>query len=266
MGFHVSRTPHLGCAASLGSPDLLQLASFVDALGWRSLRDFEKERPYLSYFTGPGSPHDTHVPPDDEAPMPSFTKFARVLLELEYGPLPPGDFGPKNDYGYRHIKEFYQSKRDFGDLSREPYLKAVEACLQFDRLLSIERSRPLARLQTDEETRRRLIREKILASILQDLQPPAQPPRKRSRRTQTTSTEEDRSQGTDSDSGAEERFGGRCHVQIAERRPLRLRKKFRFRDHPAPGIMIAEHPCLSPQEATDERAPGARLKRRYTSY
>jgi hypothetical protein len=207
--------------------------------------DFEKRRPYISYFVRSRSSNEPRVEANYDAPIPFFTKFARLLLELEYGPL-RGDFGRTNDYGYRHIKEFYQKKRDFGDVSRGPYLDAVETCLRFSLLLKWERRNALGKSQPFEMTCRRLIRERILANILKGLQPPPRAPRKRRRRSQTVSTEEDQSQDTDSDSKPNPQPGRRYHEGRPRRSPFPDPKRVRSIAGSL-STMDQERPWVNPQ-------------------
>jgi hypothetical protein len=221
-------------------------------------REFEKRRPYISYFVRSRSSNEPRVEANYDAPIPFFTKFARLLLELEYGPL-RGDFARTNNYGYRRIKEFYQKKRDFGDVSRGPYLDAVDTCLRFSVLLKLERRNPLGKSQPFEMTCRRLIREGILANILKDLQPPPRAPRKRQRRSQTVSTEEDQSQDTDSDSKLNPQSGGRYHEGGPRR--LSFPKRLRSIDYfAASGTMDQERPGVNPQRTLGGSGSKATVK------
>lgn len=160
-----------------------------------SAKDYEKGKSYITCLVGCDSSKELRTV--DDAPIQCFTKFAKLLLEIEYGPLPDGDFSAESDHGYKIIRDFYQDQKDYDDLSRYSYLQAVDSCLRFDKLYQAARTTASGRLEAENETSRRLIRNNIVLNIMKDLPDFLQPPRKRPRR--TSFSEEDQISDSDSD-------------------------------------------------------------------
>lgn len=119
---------------------------------------------------------------DVDAPIPCFTKFAKLLLEIEYGRPLEGDFSAENHYGFQIIRKFYEAQKEFGDLSQESYLMAIDACLRFDKMYQEARRTAIGRLEPQEETAKKLIRANIVTNIVTDLPTFRQPRRKWPRR------------------------------------------------------------------------------------
>lgn len=95
-----------------------------------------------------------HLTGDAEgSPSMVFTKLAKVLLELEYGQLPKGNSYQDRDHGYTLIQEFHES-HEGDDPSRQSYLDAVRACLEFDARYRRARKLGLARLGQEDEMSR----------------------------------------------------------------------------------------------------------------
>ncbi|EWC48474.1 hypothetical protein DRE_02243 [Drechslerella stenobrocha 248] len=168
-----------------------------------SPNEYDRKSPYVTCQVGEDSTTVFEVSEDDE-PIGCFTEFAKLLLEIEYGPLPNGDFSADNDYGWTIIRDFHHSKQSWGDLSRQNYLDAVHACLQFDQLLQTARNTRSGRLETLQETYRKLIRTKILRNIVIDLPSFQQPPSaKRARYTPSFSDDDSSEQASDCNSDSE---------------------------------------------------------------
>lgn len=164
-----------------------------------SLKDYDRKSPYISCLVG----HDSTAAfraTDDDAPIQCFTEFAKLLLEIEYGLLPSGDFSADNDHGWKIIRDFHKRKQSWGDLSRRKYLEAVDACLRFDQLFQTARNTRSGRLETLEETYRKLIRTNIVRNIVADLPGFQQPPPKRARRAPSFSENDEQASDSDSDS------------------------------------------------------------------
>ncbi|RYP06779.1 hypothetical protein DL765_009367 [Monosporascus sp. GIB2] len=145
-----------------------------------SKKDYDRKSPYISCLVGHSSTAAIWAT-DDNAPIQYFTEFAKLLLEIEYGPLPSGNFNADEDCGWFAIREFHECMQNYRDLSKEKYLEAVEACLQFHELVQNARNTRSGRLETPDETYRRLIRTKIVRNIVADLPGFQQPPPKRTR-------------------------------------------------------------------------------------
>ncbi|KAH8889149.1 subtilisin-like protein [Thozetella sp. PMI_491] len=135
-----------------------------------SQNDYNRVSPYIKCLLGRESSSTfTLAEPGNDAPIQCFTAFAKLLLEIEYGPLADGDFTPANDYGWFSIREFHENMQNYGDLSKRNYLEAVDACLQFHDLVRVARNTRSGRLETSDEVFRRLIRTKIVRNIVSDL-------------------------------------------------------------------------------------------------
>lgn len=164
-----------------------------------SPKDYDRKSPYISCLVG----HDSTAAfraTDDDAPIQCFTEFAKLLLEIEYGLLPSGDFSADKDHGWTIIRDFHKRKQGWGDLSRRKYLEAVDACLRFDELFQTARNTRSGRLETLEETYRKLIRTNIVRNIVADLPGFQQPPPKRARRAPSFSENDEQVSDSDSDS------------------------------------------------------------------
>ncbi|KAF3923713.1 Subtilisin [Dactylellina cionopaga] len=109
---------------------------------------------------------------DDDAPIRCFTEFARLLMEIEYGPLPKeGDFNASNDYGWTTIRNFHGDRQRWGDLSKKNYLDAIEACLKFDKLFQTARATKSGRLETIDETCDRTVKVAVLDTGIDEEHP-----------------------------------------------------------------------------------------------
>jgi hypothetical protein len=164
-----------------------------------SLKDYDRKSPYISCLVG----HDSTAAfraTDDDAPIQCFTEFVKLLLEIKYGLLPSGDFSADKDHGWKIIRDLHKRKQSWGDLSRRKYLEAVDTCLRFDQLFQTARNTRSGRLETLEETYRKLIRTKIVRNIVADLPGFQQPPPKRARRAPTSSENDEQVSDSNSDS------------------------------------------------------------------
>ncbi|ETS76030.1 hypothetical protein PFICI_12974 [Pestalotiopsis fici W106-1] len=130
---------------------------------------YDSDKVYITCYIGSESLTETRGSDDEYAPIPAFTKFAKLLLEIEFGCYSSGDFSEDNDYGYTIVKKWYETEREDHDPSKDSYLDAVEACLEFDRLYMEERTKAAGRSESEEETSRRLIRTLIVSKIMSDL-------------------------------------------------------------------------------------------------
>ena len=145
-----------------------------------SQRDYDRDSPYISCLVNQKSSGEFRAG-DDDAPIQCFTEFAKLLLELEYGPLPDTDFSQASDFGWFAIREFHESMQDYGELSKAKYLEAVGACLNFRELFQTARNTRSGRLEELDETYRKLIRTKIVGNIVAELPGFQQPPPRRPR-------------------------------------------------------------------------------------
>ncbi|KAK2820010.1 hypothetical protein FQN49_007809 [Arthroderma sp. PD_2] len=137
--------------------------------------------PYISCLINHDSTSAFKAADDEGAPIQCFTEFAKLLLEIEYGPLPDGDFSASNDYGWKIIRDFHNDRVKWQDWSRTEYLEAVDICLRFDSKLRDARNTRHGKLEIIQETCRNLIRTKIVRNIVADLPSFKKPPLKRSR-------------------------------------------------------------------------------------
>lgn len=165
-----------------------------------STEDYDRKSTYISCLLG----HDSTTvfqASDDDAPIQCFTEFAKLLLEIEYGLLPNGNFGADNDHGWKIIRDFHKSKQSWGDLSRQKYLEAVDACLRFDQLYQTARNKRSGRLETIEETYKKLIRTNIVCNIVADLPGIQNPSPKRAKHNIFLSEKKEQVSDSDYDSG-----------------------------------------------------------------
>ncbi|KAH7202857.1 uncharacterized protein BKA55DRAFT_587682 [Fusarium redolens] len=169
--------------------------------------DYEKGKSYIECFLGRESSADTRVESLVADPMPSFTRFAKLLLELEYGPLMNGDYSEKTNYGYNLVKDFYKREMKYGDQSRISYLTAVQTCLDFDRIYVQERCKLLTQLETEDETCRRIIRTRIVENIMNDLDTSVQRRLKHHRRMSSISNPDSNSSNDQKFEGTGKHFG-----------------------------------------------------------
>ncbi|EPE08547.1 nacht and wd40 domain protein [Ophiostoma piceae UAMH 11346] len=121
-----------------------------------------------------------------QQPVECFTKFAKLLLDIEYG------FQNNNaTCSWRKVKQALSYRQDFKDQSRARYLKAVEACLQFHNQFK-------PRGMTAEEKLQDLrvfLRTHVVSNLLADLDEfktrPTKRPRKTGNRPATHTSRED---------------------------------------------------------------------------
>lgn len=128
--------------------------------------EHEKNKPFASCYVG--QEEILELSTVDDGPLPCFTAFAKLLLEIEYGAVPAGDFSADNDYGWKILRDFHTTMKSWGDLSRWSYLEAVDSCLRFDQYYLKARSTAAGRLETQEETFRKLVFTNIVRKISPD--------------------------------------------------------------------------------------------------
>jgi hypothetical protein len=105
----------------------------------------------------------------------SFTSFARLLLEIEYGNMSNTGY-PLDDRSIRQsLQKYVEELRKTADpITHGKYLHAVDACLKFHRAFENARmyqavSKRVGLPESPEETYRRLVRNDIASNILIDL-------------------------------------------------------------------------------------------------
>ncbi|KAK6499014.1 hypothetical protein TWF481_011583 [Arthrobotrys musiformis] len=139
-----------------------------------SLDDCNRQSPYISWWLD----HDSSdsrcfIPLDNCKDNPErFTQLARLLIEIEYGPITTDDegFGPNDKHGWRIIRDFLVNQRSFDEATKSNYLDAVEYCLRFGDFFRYEyRSEITRNTESREDICRRIIKTKIVPKLLEDL-------------------------------------------------------------------------------------------------
>lgn len=167
-----------------------------------SSNDPGRKLPYISCLVGKESTPEFRTT-EDGAPIQCFTEFAKLLLEIEYGSLPSGDFSADNDYGWTIIRDFYKDQHGYDDPSKEKYLEAVDACLRFDQLFNSARNTSFGKVEDVEETYRRLVSANILRNIVAELPAFKQSQPKRARQAPLFRADDSQTSDSSSDNGNE---------------------------------------------------------------
>ncbi|KAK6352240.1 hypothetical protein TWF730_009071 [Orbilia blumenaviensis] len=157
--------------------------SFLSKSG--SSENCNREEPYFSCRAGCRTNNiaaTSFEEADTETQMVrAFAELAKLLMEIEYGPIDEQDrTGPESD-SLAAVRDFYKRQKIHNDFSKENYLKAVRNCLEFERVFKSERARKAGRFETVEDTRKRIIRTEIIRNVLVDLPAFQQPLPKRRR-------------------------------------------------------------------------------------
>ncbi|KAF2691768.1 purine and uridine phosphorylase [Lentithecium fluviatile CBS 122367] len=129
-----------------------------------STQDFKRDSPYISCLEGNEATDSSQAA---NGPIQCFTAFAKLLLEIEYGPMPIGNFSAAKDW--TAIRDYHREWLEQGDLSRERYLNAVGNCLQFHRRYRRDRLSSIGRSESPKETRQRLVRTDVVRNLVADL-------------------------------------------------------------------------------------------------
>ncbi|KAF3103811.1 hypothetical protein TWF706_004845 [Orbilia oligospora] len=131
------------------------------------------------------------APPTSQSFIPNnydtprrYTEIARLLMEIEYGPIFDNDehFSAKNNFGLETIKESLKMHREYDDPTKSNYLDAIGNCLRFGNLFRYEyRSEAIRSTERPADTCRRIIRTEIVLKLLLDLPAFKKPLPKRAR-------------------------------------------------------------------------------------
>ncbi|KAJ8117107.1 hypothetical protein OPT61_g1614 [Boeremia exigua] len=130
--------------------------------------EHDKSTPYLTCTIGK-VPASTLDFVDELCPIQAFVEFAKLLLELEYGPF--ADSGTQA-HDYSAVLREYEKQIDY---KSSTYLEAVDACLRFHMLYHHERLKP-SQLGNPEYTRVKLIHKEIIQKIKVDSPSGRRPP------------------------------------------------------------------------------------------
>lgn len=155
-----------------------QSIHFVDL----SSNDHNRATPYISCNVKHDSSTASEIDHmlDSATLAQTFTTFARILLEIEYGQMPDHETVNANNLR-RRVKEYFDQWSTYGNISQTEYLAAIDACLGFHRAYEKARLLSLGNSERAEQTYRRLIRTQITSRIIADLPGFKPPEEKRAR-------------------------------------------------------------------------------------
>ncbi|KAF3317975.1 hypothetical protein TWF173_009795 [Orbilia oligospora] len=149
-----------------------------------SQKGCNRESPYISCLLGQApSTSQSFIPNNYDTPR-RYTEIARLLMEIEYGPIFDSDehFSAKNNFGLETIKESLKMHREYDDPTKSNYLDAIGNCLRFGNLFRYEyRSEAIRSTERPADTCRRIIRTEIVLKLLLDLPAFKKPLPKRAR-------------------------------------------------------------------------------------
>ncbi|KAF3220278.1 hypothetical protein TWF679_009657 [Orbilia oligospora] len=149
-----------------------------------SQKGCNRESPYISCLIGQApSTSQSFIPSNYDTPR-RYTEIARLLMEIEYGPIFDNDehFSAKNNFGLEIIKESLKRHREYDDPTKSNYLDAIGNCLRFGNLFRYEyRSEAIRSAERPADTCRRIIKTEIVLKLLLDLPAFKKPLPKRAR-------------------------------------------------------------------------------------